>query len=142
MTAWFLRFLPFPNLYKHLTCNAQVDHAAAFNLAMKGDAMGCLWCRGVLALCYLCGWSIKQDSDLALSFANQSSSTGYGQFCLGCVRVTETFVTVLAACGITPAYSYAQYLGIVTGSPDFLRALKHFAFIPGNAIAQVRDARC
>jgi hypothetical protein len=61
----------------------QVDHAAAVQLAAKGDALGCLWCKAALALCYLCGWGVKQDTDLALYLAEESASTGYGQFCLG-----------------------------------------------------------
>ena len=81
--AWYaivhLLSLPIPS-FKFAP---QVDHAAALQLAAKGDALGCLWCKAALALCYLCGWGVKQDTDLALYLAEESASTGYGQFCLG-----------------------------------------------------------
>jgi hypothetical protein len=64
-------------------CFVQVDHAAALQLAARGDDMGCLWCRGALALCYLCGWAVKQDIEHALYLAEDSATTGFGQFCLG-----------------------------------------------------------
>ena len=62
----------------------QVDHAAAYQLAEKGKMLGCLWSKGALALCYLCGWGVEQDADLAMLMAAESAATGYGQFCIGC----------------------------------------------------------
>lgn len=91
-----------------------VDHAAALQLAVRGDDMGCLWCRGALALCYLCGWAVKQDIEHALYLAEDSAATGFGQFCVG----------------------YSQYLGLGIDAPNYTRALKRLAFIKGNAVAQ------
>lgn len=68
----------------------QVDHVAALQLAVRGNDMGCLWCKGTLALCYLCGWAVKQDTDYALFLAGESAETGYGQFCLGCASIIHS----------------------------------------------------
>jgi hypothetical protein len=84
--AWYLdiEFFMLETIFK---CCFQVDHVAALQLAVRGNDMGCLWCKGTLALCYLCGWAVKQDTDYALFLAGESATTGYGQFCLGCVSI-------------------------------------------------------
>jgi TPR repeat protein len=91
-----------------------IDSRKAFQLANRGSQMGCDWSKGVLAYCYMCGFGVAANEEAGFELACESSSTNYGQFCLG----------------------YAHFYGVGGAPKNNTLALKHFASAQGNAEAQ------
>ena len=61
------------------------DEERGFELVEEGARLGCHYCQGVVAYCYLSGFGCKVDRALSLSLARESSGRGskYGQHTLG-----------------------------------------------------------
>ena len=91
-----------------------IDSRKAFQLANRGSQLGCDWSKGVLAYCYMCGFGVAANEEVGFDLASESSSTSYGQFCLG----------------------YAHFYGVGGAPKNNTLAMKHFASAQGNAEAQ------
>jgi hypothetical protein len=61
------------------------DRSGAFELVEEGARLGCHYCQGVMARCYLKGHGCDEDSARSLELARESSGKGsrYGQYVLG-----------------------------------------------------------
>lgn len=61
----------------------------AFEVALAGDRLNCLHCKGALARCYTSGLGVAKDAALGLHLAQVSAAAGsqYGHFVLGVAHV-------------------------------------------------------